>query len=74
MGCELKANSKLKASIENQFANFSPEILMLKLSKPALRALVLDELWTLNQIHERGEKYISSLHGIGKTAIRKLFK
>ena len=74
MGCELKSNTKLKSSIENQFVNFSSEILNLKLSKPALRALVLDELWTLDQINQRGEEYISSLHGIGKTAIQKLFK
>ncbi len=74
MGCDLRTNTKLKISIESQFGDFSPEILKLKLPKPALRALVLDELWTLNQINERGEKHVSSLHGIGKTGMRKLFK
>jgi len=74
MGCDLRTNTKLRISIENQFGDFSPEILKLKLPKPALRALVRDELWTLNQINEKGEKYVSWLHGIGKTAMRKLFR
>ena len=74
MGCDLKSNPEKKTLIENQFVNFSENILALKLSKPAMRALVREELWTIELIKkEKGENYISKLHGIGKTTIKKLF-
>lgn len=73
MGCDLRSNPENKTSIEVQFVNFSENILALKLSKPAMRALVREELWTIELIKEKGENYISKLHGIGKTTIKKLF-
>jgi len=45
----------------------------LGLAKPALRALVIAELYTLNQVRKYGLEAISKLHGIGPTAIHKLF-
>jgi hypothetical protein len=73
MGCDLKSNPEMKSSIEDQFVNFSVDILELKLSRPALRALIREELWTIELVKQKGEKYVSGLHGVGKTAINKLF-
>ncbi len=74
MGCILKSDPQIKSSIEDQFVNFSENILVLRLSKPAMRALVREELWTIELVKAKGETYISKLHGIGKTTIEKIFQ
>ncbi len=74
MGCDLKSNPEKKTLIENQFVNFSENILVLKLSKPALRALVRERLWTIERVREKGKNYVSILHEIGDIAIEKLFQ
>ena len=57
----------------NDFSKLDLNLLDLGLAKPALRALVIAELYTLNQVRKYGLEAISKLQGIGPTAIHKLF-
>lgn len=59
--------------MSNDFSRLDSNLLKLGLAKPALRALVNAELYTLDQVRKYGLEACSKLHGIGPTAIDKLF-
>jgi hypothetical protein len=70
--CILKGNDEAMALFAKQIAQMSPEILGLRLSQPALRALVNLQIYTLADIHRVGWTALKESHGIGPSAFKKL--
>ena len=59
-------------SIEKKEATMLPELKMIKIGAPALRALEEVGIHTLLQLCEYSEKEILDLHGVGPKAVRVL--
>ena len=59
--------------LEDDFSKLDNDLLLLNLAKPALRALVQAELYSMNQVLQYGAEALSQLHGIGPGAIQRLF-
>lgn len=70
--CILKGNNEAKALFAKQIAQMSPEILGLRLSQPALRALVNLQVYSIVDIHRVGWPALKESHGIGPSAFKKL--
>lgn len=62
-----------KKALEKVYDTFDTSIASLCLSKPALRALASVEAWSMEKVRILGKSRISELHGIGKTALQRLF-
>ncbi len=52
---------------------FDDSIKLLRLSKPALRALATVNAFNLDVVRNMGKERVNELHGIGKHAIQRLF-
>ena len=70
--CDLKGNQPLKLEFEKEFLKMDDELLNLKLSKPALRALVRLNIYCLDDLLGIGLNELKNAHGIGPSALVKL--
>ena len=70
--CELKVNQHLKTEFEKEYSKIDNDLLCLKLSKPALRALLRLNIHKLGDLREIELNELKNAHGIGPTAIEKL--
>ena len=65
-----KFNDGLYTDVYNAFDN---SIAILKLPKPALRALYSVNLFSIERVRDYGEERVRALHGMGEASIKKLF-
>ena len=70
--CELKDDDQLKYHFELEILKMEPTLLSLNLSKPALRALVLLNIYSINDLRSFDVIVLKNTHGLGKTTIEKL--
>ena len=70
--CEIKGNVALKSHFEQEFLKMEDELIQLKLSKPALRALVRMNIYNLSDLKQIDLNALKHAHGIGPAAIIKL--
>lgn len=70
--CDLKGNQTLKLEFEKEFLKLDDELLNLKLSKPALRALVRLNIYCMDDLLGISLNELKNAHGIGPSAIIKL--
>ena len=55
-----------------EYTKIEKEILSLKLPKPALRALINANVYTVEKLNSMSLEEIERLHGMGPTSIQKL--
>ena len=72
-GCELQHNEDMRLEFERLYTKMSSDIMELKLSKPALRALIRLDIWSLSDLKGVSYEILSNAHGIGPNALKKLF-
>ena len=70
--CELKDDDQLKYYFEREILKMEPALLSLNLSKPALRALVRLNIYSINDLRGFDVIVLKNAHGLGKTTIEKL--
>ncbi len=70
--CELKSNFEAKSFFESEISNMDAEILALNLSKPALRALIRLNVYTLLDLSKISRESLKNAHGLGPTSLVKL--
>ncbi len=70
--CELKDDDQLKHHFEQEILKMEPVLLSLNLSKPALRALVRLNIYSINDLRGFDVIVLKNAHGLGKTTIEKL--
>ena len=72
MNCEFKSNEKMQAWYEEKYPKMSADISVLKLAKPALRALIDNDVYSLKQLSKYREEQFNGFHGIGPNAAVKI--
>ena len=70
--CEIKRHPELASEFERLISTMDAEILDLRLSKPALRALVRLNIYSLSDLGKVSINDLEKAHGIGPDAILKL--
>ncbi len=70
--CEIKRNPELATEFERLISTMDSSILDLKLSRPALRALVRLDIYSVSDLLKVSINDLKKAHGIGPTAILKL--
>ncbi len=70
--CEIKRNPELATEFERLISTMDSSILDLKLSRPALRALVRLDIYSVSDLLKVSINDLEKAHGIGPTAILKL--
>ncbi len=70
--CELKVNQHLKTEFEKEYLKMDNALLRLKLSKPALRALLRLNIYKLEDLCKIRLNELENAHGIGPSGIEKL--
>ncbi len=70
--CELKSDPKKQLWYEDEYPKIAKEILNLGLAKPALRALIDANIYTVKALNSLSLSQIQSMHGMGKSAIKKI--
>ena len=70
--CELKDNLSLQSHFETEFLKMDDLLLSLNLSKPALRALVRLNIYSIDDLKGYNVNELRKAHGLGKTTIEKL--
>lgn len=70
--CNLKSDPKTAAWYEEEIRKIDPKIQELRIARPALRALVNDSIYTVEQLRKRSVDELRGLHGMGPSAIKKL--
>ncbi len=70
--CEIKRNPLLASEFESLIASMDSSILDLRLSKPALRALVRLDIYSVADLKKVALMDLEKAHGIGPASILKL--
>ncbi len=70
--CPLNQDLKTKEWYEKVFLKLDPEILALKLARPALRAMINASIFSLNDLNEKTPAELFQLHGMGPSAVKRL--
>lgn len=70
--CPLNQDLKTKEWYEKEFLKLDPEILVLKLARPALRAMINASIYSLNDLSEKTTTELLQLHGMGPSAVKRL--
>ena len=70
--CELKTNIDAKSYFESEIFKMDADILALNLSKPALRALIRLNVYTLLDLSKISKESIKKAHGLGPATLNKL--
>jgi hypothetical protein len=71
-GCALKTDTEKVDWYEKEIKKIDPNILALKLARPALRALVNASIYNVSTLRSKSTSELMKLHGLGPTAIKKL--
>lgn len=70
--CDLQAKDEKRAWYQAQIKQMSPELLALRLSQPALRALVDLQVFNALDLQQVEGLILKNTHGIGPAALKKL--
>jgi hypothetical protein len=70
--CDLKDKDEKRAWYQAQINQMSPELLALRLSQPALRALVDLQVFNVLDLQQVDALTLKNSHGIGPNALKKL--
>ena len=70
--CALKSNILVKSFFEAEILKLDAEILKLNLSKPALRALIRLNIYTLLDLSEISRESLINAHGMGSSSLIKI--
>ncbi len=70
--CELKLNEGINDYFESEISKMESVLLSMKLSKPALRALIRLNVYFVGDLKQIDVKVLKNAHGIGPTAMEKL--
>ncbi len=70
--CIIKSDSQKLEWYENEIRKISKEILDLKLSRPALRALINNSIYTKSALKKKSKEELAAFHGIGPSALEKI--
>lgn len=70
--CELKSNKALNSFFEQEILKMDVQLLSLKLPKPALRALIRLNIYTMFDLGEISLEKLQNAHGLGITSIEIL--
>ncbi len=70
--CDLKNNQNLMIEFEKEYSKMDVQLLNLKLSKPALRALLRLGIYSLDDLSRFNVNELKIAHGIGPTTLVKI--
>ena len=70
--CIIQADDNARQYRDKEIQKLAPEILNLKLAKPALRALVSHGIYNVPDLKGFGLLNLAQLHGFGPNALRKI--
>jgi hypothetical protein len=70
--CELKLNEGINDYFEKEIFKMESALLSMKLSKPALRALIRLNVYFVDDFKQIDREALKNAHGIGPSAMRKL--
>lgn len=70
--CIIQADDNARQYYDKEIQKLAPEILNLKMAKPALRALVNQGIYTVSDLQNFGLLNLSQLHGFGPNALSKI--
>jgi len=70
--CELKTNIDAKSYFEREIFKMDAEILALNLSKPALRALILLNVYSLLDLSKISKESLKNAHRLGSSSLMKI--
>ena len=70
--CIIQTDDNARHYYDKEIQKLAPEILNLKMAKPALRALVNQGIYTVSDLQNFGLLNLSQLHGFGPNALRKI--
>ena len=70
--CELKMNGGINDYFETEISKMESALLSMKLSKPALRALIRLNVYFVSDLKQIDVKVLENAHGVGPAAMKKL--
>ena len=70
--CDIQTDEKTRLYYEKEIKKLPKEILNLKIAKPALRALVNQGLFDIEDLRRFGLSKLSQLHGFGPKALGQI--
>lgn len=70
--CEIQTDEYTRLYYEKEIKKLPKEILNLKIAKPALRALVNQGLFDIEDLRRYGLSKLSQLHGFGPKAMGQI--
>ncbi|MFN8244710.1 MAG: hypothetical protein U0X40_11705 [Ferruginibacter sp.] len=70
--CNLQSDLRTAAWYEQEIQKIDPEILALKIARPALRALINAAIYTAAKLRATPFHTLKALHGMGPSALKKL--
>lgn len=70
--CNIQTDENTRLHYEKEIKKLAQEILNLKIAKPALRALVNQELFDIEDLRRYGLPKLSQLHGFGPKALGQI--
>lgn len=70
--CDLKYNNEAKSFFESEILKMDALILSLKLPKPALRALIRLNIYTLLDLSKISRETLKNAHGMGPSSLVKI--
>lgn len=70
--CNIQTDENTRLHYEKEIKKLAQEILNLKIAKPALRALVNEGLYEIEDLRRYGLSKLSQLHGFGPKALDQI--
>lgn len=72
--CIIQTDPRTAAWYEEEISKVDPQILGLKLARPALRALVNSSIYTVKALRAKSVTELKAMHGMGPAAMKKMEK